>query len=176
MSPNVVIKLQLGISMGPPYCISDTPQNINGPRCSYRQPHTHIQWAHPITSAMSPKTKISSNVPIGSQMHIYSTMGPLCCIGSTSQINNRPRHSHWQLWLHISMGPPYCIGDTSRNINRPRCSYQQPHAYIQLAHLVALGALPKKIIGPNVAIGSHICIYSGPTMLHREHFQSQKLA
>ena len=48
--------------------------------------------------------------------------------------------------------------------------------HTQLAYPVALGALPKNIIGPDIAIGSHICIYDMPTLLHQEPFLKKQSA
>ena len=65
-----------------------------------------------------------------------------------------------------TMGSPCCIKSASQKNNWPSCSHWQLHMYMQWAYSVALGALPKKIVSPDIAVSSHIFMSDGSALLY----------
>ena len=164
IGPDAAIGSRICICNGPTLWHRRCFPKNNWPRRSHRQPHMHIQLAHPVALGALSKNIISPDIAIGSHICIYD--GP-------ALLHQEPFLKKQSAQMQPSaaanacvMGPPYCIGNAPKNVNGPRCSYWQPHAYIQWAHPVASGALLRKIIHPNVAIGSRMCLYDGPTLLH----------
>ena len=141
------------------------PKKTIGPDVAISSCICIIQLAHPVASGALSKNIISPDIAIGSHICIYD--GPTLLHQEPFLKKQSAQTQPSAAANACVMGLPYCISNASKNINRPRCSYWQPHVYIQWACPVASGALPRKIIHPDIAISSHMHLYDGPTLLHQ---------